>query len=85
MTMKGYSRIIDKIESLKGSNGTLGCIDSKGLNCVIKPSDKDMKVGLSKDSLSYPVAVGEEFEFCGKIYYEIDITSAINVIYYHTL
>lgn len=83
--MKGYSRIIDKIERLNGGNGIFGSIDSKGLNCVIKPSGTDMKVGLNEDSVSYPVAVGEEFEFCGKIYYEVDITTAINVIYYHTL
>lgn len=83
--MKGYSRIIDKIENVPMVSGVVVPIDSKGLNCVIKPFGGSIEIGLSEGKTEYPLNSGEEFEFCGKVFISSSSSPEVMAIYYHTL
>ena len=84
--MRGYSVIPKKIERTEIISGIDFTVDTKGLNCIIKPSGGGIMIFLEPGGMAFPIKEGESFDFCGKIYYRHNSGSpVVNCLYYSTL
>ncbi len=84
--MNGISIIPDKIENVGIINGVDFDVDTKGLNCRIKPEGGAIVIKLTENGQTYHLKDGESLDFCGKLYYRYASGSPfVNLFYYHTL
>lgn len=86
--MNGFSKIIERIERIDVISGVEFDIDTKGLNCVLKPMDADIWVCVRPGSAPnerFMVKAGENLEFCGKIYFYASTSGYVSYYMYKTL
>lgn len=85
--MRGYSVIVDKVEMMDIVSGIDFEVDTKGLNCKIKPVGGGIAINTKPSTTgSYPIADGEELDFCGRLFFRHASNSpVVHLLYYHTL
>ena len=87
--MNNVSRIPEETGSCSIISNVEVDIDSNGLECVIKPDGADIFVKTrpcdNKFFGGYLVKDGQEFTFCGKVYFYSNATCEVYYMKYRTL
>lgn len=85
--MNGFSKIPVKINAIGVISGVEFEVDSKGLDCIIKPTETDIWVYLKsgKNAERFLIKAGESFEFCGKIYFSASMSGTVYCYMYQRL
>lgn len=88
--MKNTARIPEEVKciSLSGNADEKSVIDTKGLECIIKPVGGELYIkakGGESDADAFVVSDGESFEFCGRITVFAKEALKINCLFCRTL
>ena len=85
--MRGYSKIIDKTETIGVISGVDFNIDTKGLSCVIKVVGGSMGIKPhNTDNTHFLLDDGETIDICGKATLRfVSGSPSIYCLYYHLL
>ena len=86
--MKGFSVIPDKTTKTDVISGVVFDIDTKGLDCIIKPDKTDIYVSTESSvntNEKFLVRQGEELCVCGKFYVTANTAGSVYLLHYKTL
>lgn len=86
--MSNYSRIPVKTKSEDVISNIEFEVDTQGLDCIMKAVGTDMWVYTKSDAKSnerFFVKDGENFEFCGKLYYQVATSGDVYFCMYNRI
>ena len=84
--MINITKIPDEARKVTLQAGKELILDTKGLDCIIKPDKEDVFLKTVKGSEdSFIIRSGEEFSFCGKVYICAQSDAVMYCLFYRTL